>query len=84
MMTQFLRRRIPTAAAAARLEQAACFITACLIPVLTFRKFAEIEMTDAELTIGVLATMTLAVLCAVLGLLLRSESRGSDSSWRSP
>jgi len=38
--------------------------------VLAFRRFSELELSEAQLLIGVIATMSLAVLCAVAGELL--------------
>jgi hypothetical protein len=46
-----------------RIGQGMAFLGVCLIPVLVFRKFAEIEMSEGQLSIGVATTMTLAMLC---------------------
>lgn len=63
--------------AVARLGQGIACAGACLIPVLAFRRFAEIEVSEAQLLIGVATTMSLAVSCAMLALLLESKTRAA-------
>ena len=75
MIGRFFSRRVASNAAAARCGQAACFACACLIPVLVFQRFTEIELSEAQLLIGVVATMSLALHCAVLGELLKSKTK---------
>ena len=70
MIRQFLSRRVASDAAVARFGQCISFACACLIPVLTFRRFSELELSEAQLLIGVVATMSLAVSCAMIGELL--------------
>ena len=70
MIRQFLSRRVASDAAVARFGQFLSFACACLIPVLAFRRFSEVELSEAQLLIAVTATMSLAVLCAVVGELL--------------
>lgn len=77
MIRQFLSRRVASEAAAARFGQLACFAAACLIPVLAFRKFPELELSEAQLLIGVVATMSLALSCTVLGVLLESKTKAA-------
>jgi hypothetical protein len=73
MITQLLRRKVASDAAVARFGQVICFGGACTIPVLAFRKFAELEMSEAQLLTGVLATMSVALLCTVAGLCLERQ-----------
>jgi len=61
----------------ARFGQVVSFVGACLIPVLAFRKFPELELSEAQLLIGVIATMSLALFCTVLGLFLESRTRAA-------
>src|SRR5262245_50785420 len=68
MTAQLLNRRIGSATADARLAQILTFLAACVIPVLAFRKFADMELTEFQLMMAALATMSLSVLCALLGL----------------
>jgi len=75
MIRNFLCLRVASGAAAARFGQAACFACACLIPVLVFHRFTEIELSEAQLLIGVVATMSLALHCAVLGELLKPKTK---------
>ena len=63
-------RSIASDSLVARLGQAVCFGGACLIPVLVFRRFAEIDLSEAQLLIGVLATMSMALLLALIGTVL--------------
>jgi hypothetical protein len=75
MIKQLLTRRIASDTAVARFGQAVCFGAACLMPVLACRKFATLELSEAELLIGVLATMSMALLCTVFGVLLESKAK---------
>jgi len=77
MMTQLLNRRVASDAAVARFGQMACFAAACLIPVLAFRRFSELELSEYQLLVGVVATVSLALLCTVLGLFLESNKRAA-------
>ena len=70
MIERLLKRKVASDTAVARLGQVVCFVAACLIPVLVCRKFAELELSEAQLVIGVLNTMTMALVCAGLGVLL--------------
>ena len=70
MIRRFFSQRVASDAAVARFGQYSCFACACLIPVLAFRRFSELELSEGQLLIGVIATMSLAVLCAVAGELL--------------
>jgi len=79
MIKQLLTRRIASDTAATRFGQAACFGGACLIPVLVCRKFATIELSEAELLIGMLATMSMALLCTVLGVLLEPKTKAAHA-----
>ena len=79
MIRQVLMRRIASDSLVARFGQAVSFGGACLIPVLVFRRFAEIELSEAQLLIGVLATMSmaliLALICTVLGERVESKAK---------
>ena len=70
MIRKLLTYKVASDSAVHRLGQMLCFTGACLIPVLAFRKFATLEITEAELLIGVIATMSLALLLTLLGLSL--------------
>jgi uncharacterized membrane protein len=84
MITQLLKRRVGSDGAVARFGQVICFGAACIIPILAFRRFAELDMSEVQLLIGVLATMSLALLCAVAGLHLERQKKGSAKSLHSP
>jgi len=77
MIKQLLTRKVASDTAVARFGQILCFGAACLVPVLAIRKFAELELSEAQLLIGVLATMSLALLCTALGVLLESETKAA-------
>jgi hypothetical protein len=47
--------------------------------VLVCRKFATIELSEAELLIGVLATMSMALLCTVFGVLLEPKAKAAHA-----
>lgn len=70
MIRQVLMRRIASDRLAARLGQALSSVGACLIPVLVCRRFAEIELSEAQLLIGVVATMSMALLLALIATVL--------------
>jgi hypothetical protein len=75
MIAQLLKRRLVSEATVVRIGQAVCFGCACGIPVLAFWKFTRINMSEAELLIGVLATMSMALQCTLLGLHLESRAK---------
>ncbi len=75
MIRKVLKCQLASDAAVARFGQVFCFGGACAIPVLVFRKFAELDMSEAQLLTGVLATMSLALLCTVLGLHLEPRAK---------
>ena len=75
MITQLLKHRVMTDRAVARIGQVACIGCACGIPVLAFWKFARINMSEAELLIGVLVTMSMALQCTLLGLHLENRTK---------
>ncbi len=77
-MKQLLTRSIVSDSVVARVGQTVCFGGACLIPVLVFRRFTEIEISEAQLIMGVLATMSMALVCALVGVILEpnAESKG--------
>ncbi len=77
MIQHFLRRRIASDALVARVGQVTAYGAACLVPVLAFHRFAEIDLTEAELLIAVLATMSMALLCAMMGQLLAAEAKAA-------
>lgn len=74
MTTQFLTRHIASDAAVLRFTEAGCYLAAGLIPWLAFRKFAELEISKDQLLLGVLATMTIALLFTVLGVMLHCKA----------
>ena len=77
MIQHFLKRRMASDASVARLGQVVAFAAACLVPVLVFRRLPEIDLTEAELLIAVLATMSMALLCAVMGELLGAKAKAA-------
>jgi len=79
MIKQLLTRKVASDAAVARFGQLLCFGAACLIPVLAVRKFAELELSEAQLLVGVLATMSVALTCTALGVLLESKTKPAQS-----
>ena len=75
MMKQFFTRTIASDKVVARIGQAVCFGGACLIPVLVFRRFAQLELPEAQLITGVLATMTMALVLTLSGVLLEPKTK---------
>jgi hypothetical protein len=45
--------------------------------VLAFRRFSELELSEFQLLVGVVAIVSLAFLCTVLGLLLEPKKRAA-------
>jgi hypothetical protein len=82
MIKQLLTRKVVSDAAVARLGQVVCFGGACLIPVLVCRRFAALDLSEGDLLIGVLATMSMALLCAVLGVLLEPKAKACQGESR--
>lgn len=68
MLNRYLNLRIASDQTVMRCAQGACFIAAALIPILAVRKLSELEVSHAELFIGILATFVLAVFYALLGV----------------
>ncbi len=77
MLKQLLTRSLVSDTVVARLGQVICFGGACLVPVPVFRKFGELELSEAQLLIGVLATMSMALVFTVLGVLLEPKSKAA-------
>ena len=77
MITRLLKNRVITDKTVARIGQVTCFGCACVIPVLAFWKFARINMSEAELLIGVLVTMSMALQFALIGLHLETEAKAA-------
>ena len=81
MIRPVLMHRIASESLVARLGQVVSSAGACLIPVVVFRRFAQIELSEAQLLIGVLATMSmaliLALICAVLGDRVESKAKAA-------
>ena len=77
MITQLLKRRVASDTGMIRVVQAACYIAAALIPVLAFRKFADWELAEAHLLVGVIATMSMAVFYTALGVLLEFKTKAA-------
>ncbi len=75
MIRRLLTRRLVSDTMAARLGQVVCFGGACLTPVLVCRRFTELELSEAQLLIGVLATMSMALVLASAGVLLEPQSQ---------
>ena len=77
MIQQLLTRRVASDNVVAGLGQVVCFGGACLIPVLMFRRFAELEMSEVQLLIGVLATLSMALLFTALGVLIGPKDKAA-------
>lgn len=75
MMTQMLMRRVVSDSWVIRSCQAACFTAAGLIPVLAFDKFAELEISETYLMVGVIATIAMALFYTTLGVLLEPRAK---------
>ena len=57
-----------TPAADARRAQVLAFLAAGVVLVLAFRKFGGMDLTEFQIMMAVLATMSLSLLCVLLGL----------------
>ena len=77
MLTLLFKRRVVSDAAMTRLAQVVSFGCACGIPVLAFWKFTRIDMSEAEILIGVLATMSMALQFTLVGLHLETRARAA-------
>ncbi len=75
MNTQWFTRNVASAPAVLRTLEAACFAAAALIPVVSFHKCAELEMSESQLLVGVLATLMTALFYTVLGVLIEFKTR---------
>jgi|GEM_PF-2744874 len=75
MNTQWFTRRVASGQAVLRTLEAACFAAATLIPVLSFHKFAELELSESQLLVGVLATLMTALFYTALGVLIEFKTR---------
>ncbi len=75
IMKRFFMRTIVSDRVVARFGQVVCFGGACLIPVLVFRRFTEIDLSEAQLITGVLATMSMALVCTLLGVILELKAK---------
>ena len=75
MIAQLLKCRVASDATVARFGQFICFGGACAVPALVFRRFAELDMSEAQLLIGAVATMSLALLFTLVGLYLERQAR---------
>lgn len=69
-LSRILGWRIGTDASDVRLGQALCFAAAPTVLVLAFRKLSELPISESEAVIGMLASMAVALLLVVLGLIL--------------
>lgn len=78
MMTQLLHRRVASDTRVIRFAQAACFAAAGLIPLLAFRKFAELEISEVQLFWGMMATMAIALFYTALGVLLEFKVQAAE------
>jgi hypothetical protein len=77
MITQLLTRRVASDTEVIRFGQAACFVAAGLIPLLAFHKFAELGLSEAQLLVGVIATIPMALFYTALGVLLESKTKAA-------
>ena len=53
-----------------RLGQIACFIAAALVLTLSIWKLTRLDLSEVQLFVGVLLSLCVPLLCAVVGLLL--------------
>jgi hypothetical protein len=70
MIKKLLTYKVASDSSVHRFGQVLCFTAACLIPVLTFRRFAALEITEGELLIGVISTMAVALILTMIGISL--------------
>jgi hypothetical protein len=77
MIRQFFSRRVASEAAAARFAQFTCFAGACLIPVLVFWSFPKFELSEVQLLVCVIGSMSLALSFTVLGVLLEPKAKAT-------
>lgn len=77
MIRQLLQRRVASDRGVIRVSQAACFFAAALIPVLAFRSFAVWDLSAAQLSLGVLCTLSMALSYTALGILLECQAKAA-------
>jgi hypothetical protein len=77
MIKQLLVSKVASDKAVARFGQIVCFGGAGLVPVLVFRKFADFELSEGQLFIGVLVTMSMALILTLLGLFLERKTKAA-------
>ncbi len=82
MIKQLFKRRVVSDTIVARFGQVVCFGGACVLPVLVFRKFSELDLSEGQLLIGVLSTMSMALTCAAVGVLLEPKCKPDSPSDR--
>jgi hypothetical protein len=78
MITQFLKRRVASETGVIRFVQASCHVAAALIPVLAFPNFADWELAEAHLLVGVMATLSMAVFYAALSVMLEFKTKAAQ------
>jgi hypothetical protein len=75
MIIRLLKRRVASDAAWLRICQALVLITGCLIFVLGFYRLADLELTEAQLLLGIAVLCSLWLQCGVLHVLLDPKRR---------
>ncbi len=70
LIRQWLGHRVSGEVFDARLGQVLCFVAGVLILALSLWKLARLELTEAQLFLGVLLSLVVPLLFIVIGLLL--------------
>ena len=78
MITQLLKRRIGSATTDARLAQNLPFVAAGVNLVLAFRKFADMDLTEFQMMMAALATVSLSLLFVLLGLVCGRKAEATS------
>jgi hypothetical protein len=75
MIIRLLKRRIASDVAWLRLTQALCGIAACLMLVMGFRELPELDLTQAQMLLGIGVLCSLWLQCGIVYLLLDAKRR---------
>jgi hypothetical protein len=76
MILHLLKRNIASDALVARVGQIVSFAAAVVIPLLVFRQWLpEKDLSETELLLVVLTTMSIALLCAVMGEAIGAKAK---------
>ena len=75
MITRLLKRRIASDVALYRVSQGLCGVAGCLILVLGFSRLADLELTHAQLLLGIGMLLSLWLQCGILYILFDPKRR---------